>query len=441
MKILSTFLLIVLLFLCLGTQPGAETTAYIPSLEGATDGNVTKVLTAGETFSGVELSGEPYGAAVTPQGDYVLITRSGDDSVTIIPSGSFSSPSFHVSKAVGDEPRGVAVEPEGKYAYVANYNDNTVSKIDIDSAEVVDPPIDVGNGPLGVAAAYDQEHDTPLVYVTNHLDDRLWVIGDDDHAEEYDIACNEPSGVVVTPNGAALYVACTGDDTVKVVRTSDISVLKTITVESQPWGVAIGSDGEYVFVTNSADDTVSVIDTSSNTVVDTIDVGQNPMGIAAPRNGDFAYAVNQVGNSIHRIDISSGPSFSATELGNNRINTAVSIGAFIGGPPPSPVPSGLEAETISDNEIELTWNDNSSDELGFKIERRKDEEEAFVQVAKVDDDTESYTDDELEGGTTYHYRIRAYNEAADSDASSSVEATTTDEDFSWCFVGTIYVYD
>lgn len=438
MKILSTLLLIVLLFLYLGTQSGAETTAYIPSLEGATDGNVTKVLTEGETFSGVELSGEPYGAAVTPQGDYVLITCSGDDSVTIIPSGSFSSPSFHVSKTVGDEPRGVAVEPEGEYAYVANFNDDTVSKINVDSAKV-EEPIKVGDGPLGVAAAYDQEHDIPLVYVTSHLDDRLWVIGDDDNAKPHNISCREPSGVAVTPDGAALYVACTGDDTVQVVRTSNLTVSATIKVGSQPWGVAVGSDGEYVFVTNSADDTVSVITTSDNGIADTISVGANPMGVAAPLNGDFAYVVNQVDNSIHVVDVSSD-TISATEIGVNELNGAVSIGAFIGGPPPS-APSGLEAETISDNEIELTWKDNSSDEWGFKIERRKDEEEAFVQVAKVDDGTESYTDDELEGGTIYHYRVRAYNEAADSDASSSVEATTTDEDFSWCFVGTIYAYD
>lgn len=438
MKILATSVLIGLLFLCPGTQLSAETTAYIPSMEGATDGNVTEVQTTDQSFSGVDLAGEPYGAAVTPQGDYVFITRSSADSVTIIPSASFNSPSFHVDIAVGDEPRGVAVEPEGEYAYVANFLGDTVSKINVDSAEV-EKTIDVGDGPLGVAATYDQEDDTPLVYVTNSLSDSLTVIGDNDQTEDYNISCNEPSGVAVTPNGVAVYVACTGDDIVQVVRTSNNTVSTTIAVGSQPWGVAVGSDGEYVFVTNSAGDTVSVIATSSKTVIDTIDVGQNPMGIAAPLNGDFAYVVNQVGNSIHKIDISSDP-FSTTEFGSNQVNTAVSIGAFIGGLPPS-APSGLEAEVLSDNEIELTWNDNSSDELGFKIERRKDEDNAFVQVAKVDDNTESYTDNELEGGTTYHFRIRAYNEAADSDASSSAEATTTDDNFSWCFVGTIYVYD
>ena len=58
--------------------------------------------------------------------------------------------------------------------------------------------------------------------------------------------------------------------------------------------------------------------------------------------------------------------------------------------------------------------------------------------AKVDNDTESYTDSELDRGATYHYRVRSYNEGADSDASNSAEATTTDEGFSWCFVGSVY---
>jgi YVTN family beta-propeller protein len=241
--------------------------------------------------------------------------------------------------------------------------------------------------------------------------------------------------VAVTPNGATVYVACTADNTVKVIRTSNNTTAATIDVGNQPWGVAVGSDGQYVFVTNSGGDTVTVIATSDNDVDDTITVGDNPMGVAAPLNGDFAYVVNQIDDSIHVVDVSSD-TISATEIGVNELDGAVSIGAFIGDSPPS-APSGLEAETIGDTEIELTWNDNSTDELGFKIERREDSEDAFVQIAKADDNTESYADDELEGGTTYHYRIRSYNEAADSVASSSAEATTTDEEFSWCFVGTI----
>ncbi|MGD9010374.1 MAG: YncE family protein, partial [Desulfobacteraceae bacterium] len=351
----------------------AETTAYIPN---SGDNTVTRVPTAEETFESVTLPDNPYGAAVTPNGDFVFITRSGTDIVTRIPANSFTNASAQIDITVGNDPRGVAVEPENEYAYVANYDDDTVSKIDI-SETSVDETIPVGNGPLGVAAAYDQEDDTPMVYVTNNLANSLTVIGEDDQTTSINNLCDEPAGVAVTPNGATVYVACTGDNTVKVIRTSNNTTTATIDVGNQPWGVAVGSDGQYVFVTNSGGDTVTVITTSDNEVADTITVGDNPMGVAAPLNGDFAYVVNQLDDSIHVVEVSSD-TISPTEIGVNELDGAVSIGAFIGGPPPL-APSGLEAETTDDTEIELTWNDNSSDELGFKIERRKDEEEVFVQ--------------------------------------------------------------
>jgi YVTN family beta-propeller protein len=414
----------------------AQTTAYIPN-NG--DDTITRVLTAAETFASVALADNPYGAAVTPDGYYVFVTRSGTDIVTRVSTNNFDNTSAQIHISVGNDPRGVAVEPENEFAYVANFDDDTVSKIDISSTSV-DATISVGNGPLGVAAAYDQENDTPMVYVTNNLAGSLTVIGEDDQTTPVNDLCNEPAGVAVTPNGAAVYVACTGDNTVKVIRTSDNTTAATIGVGNQPWGVAVGSDGQYVFVTNSGADTVTVITTSNNSVADTVSVGDNPMGGAAPLNGDFAYVVNQVDDSIHDVDVSSD-TISATRIGDNEVNGAVSIGAFIGGSRPS-APSGLEAETVNDDEIELTWSENNSgDELGFKIERREDSKQAFVQIAKVDADIESYTDSDLDRGTTYHFRVRSYNEAADSLASSSAEATTADEEFSWCFVGTINVSD
>lgn len=173
MKTLCTFILIVLIFLCLGTQIGAETTAYIPNW--AADGDVTRVLTTGRTFASVTLGDNPYGAAVTPDGNFVFITRSGTNIVTRIPANSFTNTSAQIHITVGNDPRGVAVDPENEFAYVANFDDDSVSKIDI-SGTSVDATISVGNGPLGVAAAYNQQDDTPMVYVTNNLADSLTVI-------------------------------------------------------------------------------------------------------------------------------------------------------------------------------------------------------------------------------------------------------------------------
>jgi YVTN family beta-propeller protein len=420
-----------LVSLLMVAQPDAQTTAYMPN-QG--DHTITRALTAGATFDSVALADSPYGAAVTPDGVYLFVTRSGADRVTRIPTNNFTNTAVQINIDVGDDPRGVAVEPQGDYAYVANYGGDTVSKINISSTTVVET-ISVGNGPLGVAAAFDQDESTPKVYVTNNLGNSLTMITDTDKITLSNI-CNAPAGVSVTPNGNYVYVACTDDDTVKVVQSSSNTVIDSIAVGDAPWGIAVGSDGRYLFVTNSGADTVSVITISDNTVIETPAVGDTPMGVAAPRNGDFAYVVNQVDNSIHKIDMTTDPA-TVTEIGSGELDAAISLGAFIGGAPPL-APSNLTAVTVEGNDIDLTWDDNASDELGFKIERREDTDTVFVQIAKVDANETTYTDFGLSGETTYHYRVRAYNEVADSDYSTSASDSTDDEKLSWCFINSLF---
>jgi YVTN family beta-propeller protein len=238
-----------------------------------------------------------------------------------------------------------------------------------------------------------------------------------------------PIGVALTPDGTYLYVANYDDDTVVVIDTRDQTINATIAVGDGPWGVAMGDDGAYVFVTNRLADTVSVIATENQSVSGTYSVGDQPMGVAAPVNGDFAYVVNHADDTISKVTTDG----SVTTIGSGELVGAYALGAFIGGRPPN-APSGLEATMESSNEIVLSWTDNADDELGFKIERREDTEEGYVQIAKVDADEIDYTDTGLARATTYHYRVRAFNEASDSDYTSSASAATDEEQGSWCFI-------
>jgi hypothetical protein len=83
-------------------------------------------------------------------------------------------------------------------------------------------------------------------------------------------------------------------------------------------------------------------------------------------------------------------------------------------PPTVPVPDGnntpsnLTAKMISPTTVELRWKDNSSDEIGFKIERSFDGQN-FTQIAKVIANTTKFTNTGLPAGRTVYYRIRSYN--------------------------------
>ena len=71
----------------------------------------------------------------------------------------------------------------------------------------------------------------------------------------------------------------------------------------------------------------------------------------------------------------------------------------------------------------LTWNDNSSNESGFKIERSS-ANSAFAQIAVTGADVATYTDTGLAQGTQFAYRVRAYNGTGDSAYTNAVSATT-----------------
>ena len=88
-------------------------------------------------------------------------------------------------------------------------------------------------------------------------------------------------------------------------------------------------------------------------------------------------------------------------------------------------PSGLSATTASSSQIDLSWTDNSSDETGFKIERKTGSGGTYEPIANVSEDVTSYSSTGLTASTTYYYRVRAYNSNGDSSYCSEANATTS----------------
>ncbi len=96
--------------------------------------------------------------------------------------------------------------------------------------------------------------------------------------------------------------------------------------------------------------------------------------------------------------------------------------------PPSTAPaapSALLATAVSASQINLRWNDNSSNETGFRIQRRT-ASGTFADIttpASANSTTFSNTAG-LSAATTYFYRIRAFNSTGDSAYSGEASATT-----------------
>jgi len=87
-------------------------------------------------------------------------------------------------------------------------------------------------------------------------------------------------------------------------------------------------------------------------------------------------------------------------------------------------PAGLSASALSTSEVRLIWNDNSSTEGGYKIER-KALEGTFVEIAQVGPNATTFTDFGLSAATRYWYRVRAFSALAGNSAYSEEVSTKT----------------
>ena len=86
-------------------------------------------------------------------------------------------------------------------------------------------------------------------------------------------------------------------------------------------------------------------------------------------------------------------------------------------------PTGLSATAAAVDRIDLAWTDNADNEDGFRLEVSTDGA-AFVALATVGAGTARYAAAGLDAGTTYHFRLRAYNVGHESANSAVAHAKT-----------------
>jgi len=220
-------------------------------------------------------------------------------------SWSFTSKPERSSATLSDT---TAVKPtftadvDGSYVISLTVNDGTVNST-ADSVTIIAvtgtasypdhiiKTITVGSNPLDIAITSDGNY----VYVANYGADTVSVIRTSDNSVIKTItvggigrSIDGKRRIAITPDSNYVYVANYGADTVSVIRTSDNSVIKTIAVDNHPADIAITPDGNYVYVSSSWG-TVSVIRTSDNSVVKTITVGGTPLDIAITPDGNYVY--------------------------------------------------------------------------------------------------------------------------------------------------------
>jgi len=99
---------------------------------------------------------------------------------------------------------------------------------------------------------------------------------------------------------------------------------------------------------------------------------------------------------------------------------------------PAPdAPSTLAATTQAHSIVNLTWTDNSADELNFELQRSILSGRIYNTIATLPANTTSYTDTAPLEGTTYYYRVKATNANGDSFYTNVASITTFSKLMNW----------
>jgi YVTN family beta-propeller protein len=232
-----------------------------------------RIVVVAVTF--LVLAGVGWGQGKTPHPGLVVLNKDASELVIVDP-GSLK---VVARMGTGPIPHEVAVSGDGKTAVVTNYgakqNGTSLSVIDLDAQkEVHRVQLKDLVGPHGIEffrgkfwfTAEGSKKIARYNSSTNLVD---WT---------HEIGQNRTHILVIAPGGQTIYTSNVNSDSVTAVVATANKTQWTntnIMVGKGPEGIDISPDGAEVWAANSGDGTVSIIDTKTKTVKQTVNVGTN----------------------------------------------------------------------------------------------------------------------------------------------------------------------
>lgn len=144
------------------------------------------------------------------------------------------------------------------------------------------------------------------IYVSNEKDDTLSVIDTKTLEVVKTIPVGDrPRGITLSKDGKHLFICASDSDTVQVMDVATHKILHELPSGLDPEQFALHPNNRLLFIANEDDAITTVVDTQKKTVVAQIDVGIEPEGMAVSPDGKWAITTSETTNFVHWINVES----------------------------------------------------------------------------------------------------------------------------------------
>jgi PQQ-dependent catabolism-associated beta-propeller protein len=144
-----------------------------------------------------------------------------------------------------------------------------------------------------------------MVYVSNEKGNTITVLDSTTMKVVKTVPVGQrPRGITISPDGKFIYLCASDDDTIQVINTADMQVVGTLPSGPDPELFVLSPDGKVLYVANENDNLVTVIDLATKKVVSEIPVGVEPEGMGISPDGKTLVNTSETTSMAHFIDTS-----------------------------------------------------------------------------------------------------------------------------------------
>jgi YVTN family beta-propeller protein len=206
------------------------------------------------------------------------------------------APGDAAAVAIGPGPAQIAAGPEGRL-YLTHSDQRAITVVD-GRANAILRRLPFPGQPFGIVVSADGAG----LYVGDWSGGRVLRLSAETGAVEAAVAVGrDPAGLVLDRRGR-LYVADRESRQVSVVETGSMTRVATIPVGEGPFALALSPAQDRLYVANVRSGDLSVIDTAGLRVSATAAIGGMPYGVAVSAEGSRVVVTNQQAGSVTILD-------------------------------------------------------------------------------------------------------------------------------------------